>query len=113
MLAASLDLDVAYKIEASPLLVVQAAFCWWHARSPTPQPKHAGALTRGAMLPPLPLQDSVQSGRVEVQGLRVETRFISGGGQHSCWQYLLSCQRPCSVRTSFVARFRLLNLSHV
>ena len=24
------------------------------------------------------LQDSVQSGRVEVQGLRVETRFIAG-----------------------------------
>lgn len=28
---------------------------------------------------PLPLQDTSQRGHVEVQGLRAETRFISGG----------------------------------
>lgn len=87
MLAAYLDLSVAYKIEASPLLIRKLSNCP-HAVSCMPNRAAASRsracrrrTDKGAMLPlllPL-LQDLVQSGRVEVQGLRVETRFISGG----------------------------------
>lgn len=40
------------------------------------------------------LQGTAQSGRVEVQGLRVETRFITGGGRGR------SCDALCSWSVS-------------
>ena len=90
MLAASLDLNVAYKIEAS-----RAAH---HTMPPfmiKGKQADADAMPAGATQPSMlssspvvmlpPLQDTVQSGRVELQGLRVETRFISGEQQYDCW----------------------------
>lgn len=115
MLSASLDLSVAFTIEASPAHQAWFSSCmhcgtlWWAgvarlaacdlAHQPLASVRHLPLL-----LPRL-LQDSVQSGHVEVQGLRAETRFISGRWQdrhaHLLLHVLLMASIPAQAHVVF------------